>query len=165
MLYFFFYVCNRGRNRCRNLVTTTAVYQINKHMNKQYDNDLYCDVEGYYHRRLSLAPPCFDKDQPFETNLHYSDPTANQERTVFGAPKKGLFYNYSDRLYGKKWDEGWKLAKEQAALQTIHFFEIALNHFHDSDNVDLQHVILGCNRSTGYSYLIFGYTYTSKSNK
>jgi hypothetical protein len=34
-----------------------------------------------------------------------------------------------------------------------------LNHFHDTDKVDLQHVMLGLNRSNGHSYLIFGYTY------
>lgn len=122
-------------------------------------------LNWYYEEDIPLAHECFDKNQPFRTDLHYSDPTANQERTVFGTPKKGLFYNYADRLCGTKWNEGWIKAKEQATPNTAKFFEIVLNHFHDSENVDLQHVILGCNRSSGYSYLVFGYTYTSRSNK
>lgn len=80
---------------------------------------------------------------------------------MFGVEKKGLFYNYSDRLVGDKWDEGWKKAKESGATEkTARFFEIVLNHFHDTEDVDLQHVVLGCNMSNGYCYLIFGYTYT-----
>ena len=99
------------------------------------------------------------KDAVFKTFLHYSDPTARQERTVFGSPHQGLFYNYDDRLFSTKWTEGQRLAKEQAKPSTARYYEIALNHFHDTDTVNLQHVILGCNQSNGYSYLIFGYTY------
>jgi len=112
-----------------------------------------------------LSFPCFDKNQPFKTDLHYSDPTAGQERTVFGVAKQGLFYNYSDRLCGDEWNKGWEAASKEATPRTARFFEIVLNHFHDSKDVNLQHVILGCNRSTGYSYLVFGYTYTSKSKQ
>ena len=111
------------------------------------------------------AQPTTDKNTPFKTDLHYSDPTAKEERTVFGAARKGLFYNYSDRLYGDKWSEGLRLAKEKAGKDTARYFEIALNHFHDTDDVNLEHVILGCNRATGYSYLVFGYTYSSKPPK
>lgn len=100
-----------------------------------------------------------DKNVKFETFLHYSDPTANRERTVFGKAKEGLFYNYSDRLIGKKWNEGIEKAEKQAKPSTAKFFEIALNHFHDTTTVDLQHIVLGCNMSNGYCYLIFGYTY------
>jgi hypothetical protein len=100
------------------------------------------------------------KSTPFRTFLHYTDPNASKELTVFGKRKKGLFYNYDDRLYGEKWREGLALAAKQAPEDSASFYEIALNHFHDTNDVDLQHVILGCNRSNGFSYLIFGYTYT-----
>ena len=103
-----------------------------------------------------------DKDKVFSTFLHYSDPTAKEERTVFGTKHEGLFYNYDDRLIGDKWTEGLRLAAEQATPKTARYYEIALNHFHDTDSVDLQHVVLGCNRSNGFSYLIFGYKYPIK---
>jgi hypothetical protein len=105
-----------------------------------------------------------DKDTPFRYLMHYSDPDASGEPiTVFGQARKGLFYNYSDRLYGKEWNEGWAKAKE-AGLKpnTARFVEAVLNHFHGSTDVDLQHILLGVNRSTGYHYLVYGYTYTSK---
>ncbi len=101
-----------------------------------------------------------DKEAVFGTFLHYSDPTARKERTVFGAASDELFYNYDDRLLGeKKWTAGLKIATAQAVPATARFYEIALNHFHDTDTVDLKHIILGCNMSNGCSYLVFGYTY------
>jgi hypothetical protein len=105
-----------------------------------------------------------DKDTPFRTFMHYSDPEARGEPiTVFGAAKKGLFYNYDDRLIGKEWDGGWKIAQaSKAKPDTARFFEIVLNHFHSTTDVDLQHVLLGVNRSNGFHYLVFGYNYTSK---
>lgn len=107
-----------------------------------------------------------DKDRELNTFLHYSDPTAREERSIFGSAKKGLFYNYSDRLGGDRWTQGWEKAKaDGAAFKTARFYEIVLKHFHDSDDLNLQHIILGCNISTGYSYLVFGYTYTSKSGQ
>jgi hypothetical protein len=105
-----------------------------------------------------------NKNITFRTFLHYNDPQALEELTVFGEEKDGLFYNYDDRLYGKKWNEGLTLAEKQAAKGSARFYEIALNHFHDTNDVDLQHVILGCNRSSGFSYLVFGYTCTIQRN-
>ena len=109
-----------------------------------------------------------NKDDEFRTNMHYSEPEADLRDpiTVFGAAKKGLFYNYSDRLYSDEWNEGWEKAKKaKLKLKTARYFEAVLNHFHGSTDVNLQHVMLGVNRSTGYSYLVFGYTYTSKEGK
>lgn len=102
----------------------------------------------------------YDKNTEIETFLHYSDPTARQERTVFGAPRQGLFYNYDDRLIGDKWTEGAKAAQETAGIVvgSARYFEIILSHFHGKP-VSLEHVVLGCNMSNGYSYLVFGYTY------
>lgn len=120
------------------------------------------DEEPY---QCPLSPIVMDKNEEFQTFLHYSDPSANEERTVFGSPKRNLFYNYSDRLSGERWETGWKLAMKQAKPKTAKFYELVLKHFHDSDDLDLQHVILGCNMSNGYSYLIFGYIYKSKSGK
>ena len=106
--------------------------------------------------------PTFDKTAEFRTFMHYSDQDAHKEITVFGSAKPGLFYNYSDRLSGDDWRAGEQIAFKSASPKTARFFEICLNRFHHTDDVDLQHVILGCNRSNGFSYLIFGYTYTEK---
>jgi hypothetical protein len=118
-----------------------------------------CDImmDGREQRRGPVL--AHGKDVVFQNWIHYSDPASRKEQTVFGADRPGLSYNYDDRLFGVKWGEGLKLAAEQAQPKTARFYEIALNHFHDTDTVDLQHVILGCNRSNGFSYLIFGYTY------
>lgn len=91
------------------------------------------------------------KDAPLRTFLHYSDPNARKELTVFGQSRTGLFYNYDDRLISEKWIEGLKLAAEKATKNSARYFELALSHFHDK-NVNLEHVILGCNRRVlGYS--------------
>jgi hypothetical protein len=120
----------------------------------------YWDQEDEFPCRFALT----DKDTPIRTFMHYSDPEARGDAiTVFGAPKEGLFYNYDDRLIGKEWQEGFELAKKaKLTPKTARFYEAVLNHFHGSTDVNLQHVLLGVNRSNGFSYLVFGYTYTSK---
>lgn len=40
-----------------------------------------------------------DKSKPLQLRPHYSDPRFNEEQAVFGCSEKGLFYNYSDRLW------------------------------------------------------------------
>lgn len=104
-----------------------------------------------------------DKDAKIRTFMHYSEPEAllREPVTVFGRPKKGLFYNYSDRLFSNEWTAGCKLADESCARNTARWFEVALKRFHNAKELDLQHVLLGVNRSNGYHYLVFGYTYTN----
>lgn len=124
-------------------------------------NNVHFDNTGMASLQKDWRYATTDKNEEFPTFLHYNEPDIS-ERTVFGAAKDGLFYNYSDRLGGDKWHEGLRLAKEQGKKpKTAAYFEVALNHFHSSTDVDLQHVILGVNRSNGFSYLIFGYTYTT----
>lgn len=136
-------------------------------------NDVFVDAFGYPHKLgdygEEYAPYenfTTDKKAHIDTHLHYSDPTARLPRTVFGKSKKELFYNYSDRLISKEWAQGLNIAKNKGLdPHSAAFFEEALKHFHDSDDLNLQHIILGCNMSNGYDYLVFGYTYTSKSKK
>jgi hypothetical protein len=123
------------------------------------------DCYGQFYRSTFYRSTT-DKDAEITTFVHYSEPDAKKERDVFGQAKKGLFYNYDDRLIGERWTKGWELAKERGLkLKTARFYEEVLKYFHDSDDLNLQHIILGCNMSNGYSYLVFGYTYTSKSNQ
>ncbi len=105
-----------------------------------------------------------NKNTVFKAFLHYSESNV-EERTVFGERNDGLFYNYDDRLYGwnhERWSKGLKLAGEQVEKNTARYFEIALNYFHEVEDVNLRHVLLGLNRGNGYHYLVFGYTYTPK---
>lgn len=106
-----------------------------------------------------------DKNVKLRTFMHYTDPQYREVLTVFGQAKPGLFYNYDDRLQGDRWREGIKRASQVTTVEigSARFYELILRYFHDSADLDLQHVQLGCNVSTGYSYLVFGYTYTSRS--
>lgn len=106
-----------------------------------------------------------NKDAIIRTFMHYSDHDAHKEVTVFGSRNDWLRYNYSDRLSQwdcDKWRAGLDIAKSQGlSPQTARYYEVALSHFHDSP-CDLQHIILGCNRSNGFHYLIFGFTCQEK---
>lgn len=122
------------------------------------DDNGFCRYSPEYHAATH------NKDAVIQTYLNYNDADTS-ERDVFGSAKKGLFYNYSDRLYGELWKEGVDLAvKEGIKGNTARFYERILNHFHQTVTVDLQHIILGVNLSTGYSYLVFGYTYEEKED-
>lgn len=131
----------------------------------EYYFDSY-DGCSYQYKKPSLDCHTTNKKQTIKVDLHYSDPTARTERTVFGNKQDGLHYNYNDRLEQwdySKWRKGLDLAKEKADYKTAEYYELALKYFHDSDDLDLKHIILGCNMSNGYPYLVFGYTYTSKT--
>lgn len=122
------------------------------------------DEEDYFDSRypefLKRFLPITDKTQEIRTFMHYTDPDVGKQTTVFGQAKPGLFYNYSDRLFGDKWTEGVKIAvKKGKKYKTAEFFEEVLKHFHDATFLDLQHIVLDVNRSNGYHYLVFGYNY------
>ena len=92
--------------------------------------------------------------------MHYSDPQSDKVLTVFGEKSPGLFYNYSDRLIGKEWDDAQDSADENGFTRgTAAWFEWALKHFHGAKKLDLRHMLLGVNRSNGYHYHVYGYTY------
>lgn len=120
------------------------------------------DKNGIVQQERPREPVVTDKNAVFRTFMHYTDAQAGSEITVFGEARPELFYNYDDRLLGTEWYEGLELAAQQATPKTARYYEIALNHFHQVDDVNLRHVMLGCNRISGNSYLIFGYTYTRK---
>lgn len=101
-----------------------------------------------------------DKHAKIRTFMHYTDPQWDQEITVFGAESKGLFYNYNDRLFSDEWTKGCKSADKLGLKRdTAAWFEHALTVFHNAKSLDLRHIILGVNRSSGYHYLVFGYKY------
>lgn len=128
------------------------------HGDEGYDEDH--DSIDIFGRRIFKCPEqvITDKSVTIRTNLHYSDPDAKKTLTVFGKAEKNLFYNYDDRLYGEKWLEGQKIALQNGLTPgTVKYYEAILNHFHDTDKVDIRHVLLGCNVANGFSYLVFGY--------
>lgn len=103
------------------------------------------------------------KDEPFP-HMHYSDPYWNKEKTIFGKTRKGLFYNYDDRLVQwdrKKHDEAVKAAEASGAKHsTVTWWEEYLTNYHGWA-VTVEHVQAGTNRSSGFAYYIFGYNGTA----
>lgn len=116
---------------------------------------------------ITQPRPVTNKKVRIRTHMQWNGPDADQVLTVFGQKKEGLHYNYEDRLWQwdyDRWHEGKRKAKEAGHdPQTAAFFETVLNYYHDTDTVDVQHILLGCNRSNGFPYLVFGYTYEAPS--
>jgi hypothetical protein len=126
-----------------------------------------CDNMG---RRIMAPRVITDKDHLIRTFMHYTDLEARKTLTVFGMEKEGLFYNYDDRLYASSgyptltWAKclqraAKKLGIKTSEQRTARMYELALCSFHNTDTVDIQHIVVGCNLSNGFSYLVFGYTY------
>ena len=127
-----------------------------------------------------LPPPIItNKDQPIRTWMHYTEtPIQNTKGiTVFGQSKPSLFYNYSDRIYHTPAYQNGPIFID--CLQTVikdnnldtwtsgmtaRMLETALTKYHNQQ-VDLQHIILGCNMFNGHSYMVFGYTTPPASTK
>lgn len=106
--------------------------------------------------------PIRNVNQELDTYTNWNSPAAARERTIFGEEEKDLFYNYSDRLWESDWNKttfAYSEAKRFAPEKTAKYFEAMLSLFHDGVKIELRHIIAGCNRSNGYSYLIFGYKY------
>lgn len=108
-----------------------------------------------------------DKNAPLPAFLHYSDPNANKVLTIFGNAEKvpaNTVHNYDDRLCQWNYDkfyEGRTIAENSGCvINSARFFEIWLNHYHDTTDVNISCIRVGCNRSNGQSYLIFSYTYS-----
>lgn len=134
----------------------------------KYDMDASGNVSSEVWWELSGR--IFNKKAILRMNLHYSDPKAREVLTVFGEEPTtrcdNLAVNYLDRLQG--WDYKLYENSRQIALRsgydgrTVLFWEVLLNAYHDTDDVDMKCIKLGCNISNGYDYLIFYYTYTEK---
>ncbi len=115
------------------------------------------DNGWYYDFRNNV---CKKKNSLIRTSMHYTDPQARKGAvTVWGEKEEGLHYVYSDRLSqwdSKKWDMAMSTADRKSTQRTPEFYEIALSWFFDKE-VQIGHIMLGCNLATGYDYLIFGY--------
>lgn len=121
----------------------------------QYKYDFYDGIYGPWH-----PPVIRDLNVVLDTYTNWNSSQADKERTIFGAEEKGLFYNYSDRLYDWDYDKAkraYAYAAEVATPKTGAYYTAMLSYFHDGAKVDLRHIIAGCNRSNGYPYLVFGY--------
>lgn len=102
----------------------------------------------------------FDRDCPLELRPHYSDDRFDEERAVFGQEEKGLFYNYSDRLWQADWEKSKEAAEAAnasgATRDSATWLETWLSHWHGK-KVDLKHVVSGVNKSNGHPYNVYGY--------
>lgn len=120
-----------------------------------------------------LWPWVTDNTALIHTDAHYSDhrfqgqddkgrPWGHRERTVFGETSAGLSYDYSDRI--QQWDydkatAAWKDAVKKHGVKprTAQLYETYLSIFFGAP-VTLKHIIAGVNHSSGYPYLVFGYS-------
>ncbi len=121
---------------------------------------VYClSKDGYKTRDREI----WDKDCLLETFTNYTQPKSRDNRTIFGRAEKDLFYNYDDRLIQYDY-ERHKLAYahangevplEQPYHRTARWFEAYLTYYYE-EPTEVRHIMAGCNRSNGYSYLVFG---------
>jgi hypothetical protein len=94
-------------------------------------------------------------------NPHYTNPLFDkgQTHTVFGKESKELHYVYNDRIQGSVWDYCWNRATNEGMEEvTASKIEKALSYFYDDDTLDIQHIQVGVNRATGFSYHVYGFT-------
>lgn len=101
-----------------------------------------------------------DKNAKFHSRVNYLDRRFKTERTVFGRDSKDLEYIYSDQLYvfdSKPEVIAFRSKSENEMPQktTAAWYEKYLQACYEQP-VELVHIIGGCNKSDGYSYLIFG---------
>lgn len=115
-------------------------------------------------RRVRQSMTTHARDVPLELNPHYSDHRfdGHEPLTVFGQEIKGLFYNYSDRLFQADWRkdrEAAFAANESGKVRnSAEWLEVYLTYYHGQP-VCLYHVLAGVNRSNGYGYAVYGYKY------
>jgi hypothetical protein len=95
--------------------------------------------------------------------LHYRSVPAGTsgERTIYGDKEDDLFYAYDDRLY--QWDyEKAKSSREEVLRDkkikphTCAFYEKWLSLYY-SKPIDLRHILIGVNVSSGFQYMVFGF--------
>lgn len=94
--------------------------------------------------------------------LHYSQVPPGQgsgERDVFGAPMDGMEYVYSDRLME------WDLQKYNKSVDAVtaedhtsEWYEEFLSLYFEKP-VELVHMRIGVNVSSGYQYNVYGFRY------
>ena len=90
---------------------------------------------------------------------HYTNSHFKHARTIWGEEKKGIGYNYSDRLV--EWDyeaskKAVEIANKKAKQQTAKWAQEYLSAYHGK-KVKLYHIMAGHNWSNGYPYRVYGY--------
>ena len=115
--------------------------------------------DGQPHLRPPPPPPT-NKTYPLRDCPHYSDPEAVKDHTIFGAETGGIGYDYSDRLWQGDYDKADAAGKiAQASGKPAHsclYYEAYLSAYFGKD-IEICHIVAGCNRSSGCPYLVFGY--------
>jgi len=121
-----------------------------------YNNINSSDQDNYYKYKSSVIT---DMDIILDIYTSYMEPRSKDNRTIFGKTDSSLSYNYDDRIL--EWDynkarESYDKAASVARPKTARFYQEMLKNFHDKE-VQLKHIMAGCNRSNGFPYLVFGY--------
>lgn len=87
--------------------------------------------------------------------------TMNPDRSI-GEAGEGLSYDYSDRIhewkgFGVLREAIDKALEEVGNARSARFAEVMLRHAFNDQTLFLGHMKAGVNRSSGYSYKIYGY--------
>ncbi len=101
-----------------------------------------------------------NKNERLHDNPHYTEEEFKHPQTIFGSKSQCLHYVYSDRI----WQADYKKSQQAAAkanasgadLHTCRWYEVYLSEFFGKKIV-IDHIMAGCNLSSGISYLVFGY--------
>lgn len=104
-----------------------------------------------------------NKQARLQVQFSSSDPRVDEDQTVFGdyptSPygHEGLSYVYSDRLEFHRASKARDAANESDAPErSCAWYEVFLSHYFEK-KVEIEHIMVGRNKSTGFSYQIFGY--------
>ena len=95
-------------------------------------------------------------------HMHYSDLkyAGGRERSLHGQKCKELTYVYSDRIWQWDYKKAEASAEKAKASEfppnTVEWYEVFLSHFYDKE-LEIPHLMGGCNAATGYEFLVFGY--------
>lgn len=124
----------------------------------------YYDYNKPFDTLLSMTT--LNKNARLNTSPHYTDERFDKEQTVYGqlaeSPHghKHLEYVYSDRLW--QWDYGkaklsLEVANESEENPTsCKWYEVYLSAYLDKE-IEIDHILAGVNRSSGYPYCVLGY--------
>lgn len=90
---------------------------------------------------------------------HYTNDYFRTARVVWGVDKKGLIWEYSDRLWEWDWDKAEAAAKkasESHQVRTAAWVEAYLSAYFEKE-VEIVCIQAGFNVSNGYPYQVFGF--------
>ncbi len=117
-----------------------------------FDIDTYMKISPTMRKKILYYTS--SKTDKLYDRPHYSNSDFDNEVLIFGRDSPELFFNYDDRIMSCDAEE--EANASGAEQHTAQWYENYLTAFHGKQ-CDLQCIYAGVNRSSGMSYLRFGY--------